>query len=94
MNRNVILFVIDGTMGIVFLASFLTGLLKFTVLLRLSGLEAVVLPSAFISDIHDWSGLLLGVLVFLHLFMNRRWILAMTRKVAGASSGDPVPADD
>lgn len=94
MNRNVILFVIDGTMGIVFLVSFLTGLLKFTLLLRLTGLSSVILPSALISDIHDMSGILLGVLVFLHLFMNRRWILAMTRKVAGISTENTVPAND
>lgn len=94
MDRSRILFAIDLALGSVFLASVLTGLLKFTILLRLSGLSSVVFPSALISDIHDWSGILLGALVFLHLYMNRRWILAMTQTVAGASEEKPAPGND
>jgi hypothetical protein len=70
--------------------SFVTGLLKFTLLLRLIGLNALVLPSARISDIHDWSGILLGFLVFLHLYMNRRWIISMTGKILATTRSDPA----
>ena len=95
MDRNRILYSVDLAMGIVFLLSFFTGLLKFTLLLRVTGLSARILPSALISDIHDWSGILLGVLVFLHLYMHRRWILAMTKKVTGVSAGkDADPVND
>lgn len=90
MDRNKTLFAVDVAMGIVFLVSFLTGLLKFTLLLRLSGLSGIILPSALISDVHDWSGILLGLLVFLHLYLNRRWILA----VAGLSQKNTAIASD
>ena len=71
----------DLAMGIVFGICFVTGLLKFTLLLRLTGLNGLVLPSALISDLHDWSGILLGILVFMHIFANRKWIITTTRQV-------------
>ncbi len=33
------------------------------------------------SDIHDWAGITLCFLVAVHLFLNRAWILSMTRKM-------------
>jgi len=83
MNRNVLKWAVDLAMGIMFVISFVTGLLKFTLLLRLTGLNGLILPSAFISDLHDRSGILLGLFVFIHLFMNRNWIISMTRQVVG-----------
>ncbi len=84
MERKTFLYALDLAMAIAFLVSFLTGLLKFTLLLRVTGLSAAVLPSALISDIHDWSGILLGCLVFFHLYLKRGWIIAMTRKILRA----------
>lgn len=94
MDRNRIVYAVDFALGIVFLVSLLSGLFKFTLLHRLTGLETVVLPSALISDIHDWSGILLGCLVFLHLYLNRRWILAMTKKIVGSSGNGPDPGNE
>ena len=81
MDLQVIRWITDLLMGIVFLVSFCTGLLKFTLLFRVLGLTFVVLPLAAISDIHDRAGLALGCLVLFHLFLNRRWIGAMTKKM-------------
>ncbi len=79
-------------MGTFFLVSFCTGLLKFTLLVRGLGLTFVVLPLAMISDIHDWSGIALGCLVAFHLFMNRRWIALMTKKmIAGTNIVPRLP---
>ena len=60
---------------------FVTGMLKFTLLMRITGLSDIILPSAGISDLHDWSSVLLGLLVFVHLYLNRVEIMAMTKKV-------------
>jgi len=89
MERNILLYAIDCALGILFVISFVTGLLKFTLLLQLTGLNDIVFPSALISTVHDWSGIFLGLLVFLHLYMNRRWILAMTKRIRGISPQDP-----
>jgi hypothetical protein len=68
-------------MGGMFLVSFITGLVKFMILVRVPGLTGIVFPSAIMSTIHDWAGLFLGILVAAHLFLNRAWIMAMTRKI-------------
>jgi hypothetical protein len=83
MDRKILRWSVDLAMGMVFMICFVTGLLKFTLLLRLTGLNGLVLPSALISDLHDWSGLLLGLLVFTHLFLNRGWIISTARQVTG-----------
>ena len=80
---------VDVLLGIDFLICLVTGLLKYTVLLQLTGLNEMILPAAFISDLHDWSGLVLAFLVFVHLILNRRWIIMTTRKMfSGSKPGD------
>jgi len=92
MDMQVVRWITDLLMGISFLVSFCTGLLKFTILMRVLGLTFVVLPLASISDVHDWSGIVLGCLVVFHLFLNRRWIVAMTKKMILRGKGTiPVP---
>jgi hypothetical protein len=86
MDRQVARWCVDLAMGTAFLVCLITGLFKFTLLVRTLGLTDVVLPIALFSVIHDWSGLALGILVAVHLFLNRAWILAMTKKVLGGAN--------
>lgn len=81
MDDSKLNWLVDVVMGIIFFICFITGLLKYTILLQLTGLSEVVLPSAFISNLHDWSGIVLGLVVFIHLYLNRRWIISMTHKI-------------
>ena len=55
--------------------------------MRMLGLTEVVLPLALMSDIHDWSGVLLGIVVVVHVILNRGWILSMTKKMLGGTKG-------
>jgi hypothetical protein len=89
MNNIILKVLVDLALGITFFICFITGLLKYTVLLQVTGLSNVVLPSAFISDLHDWSGIVLGVFVFLHLYLNRQWIITMTRKILANTLSKP-----
>jgi hypothetical protein len=88
MNRQVIKWGLDLAMGVTFLISFVTGMFKFTFFMQVSGLNALVLPIAQMSLIHDWSGFLLGIFVACHLILNRAWIMTMTRKIL---SGEKMP---
>jgi len=81
MNIQVVKWSVDITMGITFLLCGLTGIFKFTVFMRSFGVTGIILPMALMSDLHDWSGVVLWLLVAVHLFLNRAWILSMTRKV-------------
>jgi hypothetical protein len=71
----------DLALCITFLVTFVTGLFKWTLLMRTLGLTGLVFPLALMSDIHDWAGFLLGVFVAVHLFMNRAWIISTTKKM-------------
>jgi cytochrome b subunit of formate dehydrogenase len=81
MDTKILHWSVDLALGVTFAICFVTGLLKFSLLLQATGLNDVVLPSALISDLHDWSGILLGMFVLLHLYLNRTWIIGMTKKV-------------
>jgi len=89
MNRQVVKWCLDLGMGGAFLVSFITGFFKFTFLMRMFGLVDLVLPLALMSDIHDWAGLALGCFVAAHLFLNRMWIITMTRKILTGSALSP-----
>ena len=80
---------VDLLLGITFFVCFVTGLLKYTVLLQLTGLSTIILPAALISDLHDWSGILLGLFVLFHLLLNRRWIISTTKKILAGSRKEP-----
>jgi hypothetical protein len=49
--------------------------------MRTFGLTDIVFPVALMSDIHDWAGVLMGFFVVAHLFMNRAWIISMTKHI-------------
>ncbi|WP_321507208.1 DUF4405 domain-containing protein [uncultured Methanoregula sp.] len=80
-NQQIVRWCVDVALGITFLVSLITGLTKLTVVLRMTGMGQVILPLARISDIHDTAGVLLGLLVFIHLFLNRRWLLVTTKQI-------------
>ena len=76
---------IDLAMGILFAATFITGLFKWTLFMRTFGLTGIILPLALMSDIHDWAGFFLGIVVVIHLCTNRSWIISMTKKIFWSS---------
>lgn len=78
----------DIALGITFLISLITGLTKLTVLMRVSGVGQIVLPLAWISDIHDNAGVLLALLVFIHLFLNRHWLATTTHRIIAGETTD------
>jgi hypothetical protein len=81
MNMQVVKWCVDLAMGILFLFTAVTGILKFTFLLRVPGITDIVLPMALVSVIHDRAGIAMSILVAVHLLLNRAWILSMTRKI-------------
>jgi len=78
---QVIKYCVDLSMGIVFIICFVTGFFKFTALMHILGLSGIVMPLALMSDVHDWTGILLGVLVATHIILNVKWLVSMTRKI-------------
>ncbi|HTW96452.1 MAG TPA: DUF4405 domain-containing protein [Candidatus Methylomirabilis sp.] len=64
-----------------FISLLLTGLLKFPELQIFFGLSAYALPWRTISYLHDWSGVVLGVLIIIHLGLHWRWYVERTKNI-------------
>lgn len=81
LKRNIVLYLIDIFLLILICISFITGLIKFPGLLRSIGFDYLIIPFNTISIIHDWSGLFMGILIFIHLILHWKWIVQMTKKI-------------
>jgi hypothetical protein len=88
MNTQTAKWFIDLCLLIAFLACVITGIIKYTLLMRMLGLTGLVFPFALMSDIHDWTGIALVILVGVHLILNRRWIITMTKRVFTGKMSD------
>ena len=82
MDRTKLNYWIDIGLAISFFICFITGLIKWPGLIKLIG------PSIYqtlnikkVSMLHDWSGLIMGLLVLVHLALHWRWIVAVTKSV-------------
>ena len=73
-------YIVNIGLIISFLAVFVTGIIKFPGLLSSLGIGRGSLPMYGISRVHDWAGLIMGILVFVHLTLEWPWIVAMTKK--------------
>ncbi len=82
MNRAKLNYWIDVGLAISFLISLTTGLIKWPGLIYTIGVPAYkVLHVRNISTIHDWSGLVMGLLVIIHLILHWNWIVSMTKNM-------------
>ena len=82
MNRLKLNYWIDVALAISLFISFSTGLAKWPGIIKIIGVSAyrfLHVPS--ISVWHDWSGLVLGLLVLIHLVLHWNWIVAATKSI-------------
>ncbi|MHA2181637.1 MAG: DUF4405 domain-containing protein, partial [Promethearchaeota archaeon] len=56
-----------------------TGILKYPGLLLEIGQYFQL--SGLFTTIHDWSGVIMGILVLIHLILNWRWLVGFTRRI-------------
>lgn len=61
-------------MLVCFIIMALTGILKSRELLRPLNIPYDKLPMARISTLHDWTGIILVLLIIIHLIFNRAWL--------------------
>jgi len=84
MNRTKLNYWIDVGLAMSFFACFITGLIKWPGLVKMIGVPAYkALHVSGISLVHDWSGIIMGALIFVHLALQWKWIVAVTKKVFG-----------
>jgi|TARA_B100001971_G_C18108446_1_gene492821 hypothetical protein len=81
MEKNTVKYILDVILGIVFLIVVLTGIFKFSGFREFFGIELGYRdpPMPLISLLHDWSGIVMAVIVLIHLILNWDWIVSMTK---------------
>ena len=72
---------INVGLAITFIATLVTGILKFTQILNYAGINPRDLPSYELTLIHDYGGLIMALLVMAHLLLHRKWMRTMTSVV-------------
>ena len=82
MNKAKLNYFVDLLLAVSFLLVVVTGILKFPGWFKLD------LPWRLINNIHDWSGLIMAFLVFVHLILHWKWIVSMTNKIFGRKKND------
>jgi len=81
MEKNIWKYILDVGLGISFLIVALTGIFKFSGFREFFGITLGYRdsPMPLISFFHDWSGVVMAVIVLLHLILNFDWIVSMTK---------------
>jgi hypothetical protein len=69
MNKVKLNYFIDVLLAISFFTCFFTGLVKWL----------GIAQSRNSSALHNWSGLIMGLLIFVHLVLHWGWIVAVTK---------------
>jgi hypothetical protein len=79
-KKSTLKYYIDLGLLFTFATTFITGMIKFTPLTNVFGLNPRTLPMGDISFIHDWGAMTMGFLILGHLLLNWTWITNMTKK--------------
>ena len=81
MEKNIIKYILDVGLGISFLIVTLTGIFKFSGFREFLGISLGYRdpPMPLISAFHDWSGIVMAILVLGHLILNWDWIVGITK---------------
>ncbi|NOQ37276.1 DUF4405 domain-containing protein [archaeon] len=82
MNRTKLNYWIDVGLALSFFICFITGLIKWPGAIKIIGVSAYkALHVPNISMLHDWSGLIMGLLVLIHLVLHWEWIVCVTKSI-------------
>ena len=81
MERKNILYIFNFFLLFFSIAVALTGIIKFPGLLQLLNIDQNSLPLGIYTSVHDWLGLAIVGLSFIHLILHWKWIKAMTESI-------------
>ena len=74
---------LDAFMGVIFAACLLTGLVFFPGLLEALGVKFSAIPVQLLRTVHEWTGLIVGLFVIIHIALHWQWVANVTRSVFG-----------
>jgi hypothetical protein len=77
MNKAKLQYILDAGLAVTFFTTLITGLLKWPGMARAMGISL----TPRISIVHEWSGIIMAALVFVHLILHYEWIVCMTKAI-------------
>ena len=82
MGKKFWMYVVDMGLIISFLGVVITGIIKFRTLLGYFDVSLSFSDAGWglLRTIHDWSGLVMAILVLIHLILNWGWIVETTKE--------------
>ena len=83
MNKAKANYVVDILLSISFILVAVTGILKLKIVMELLGFQWGQPPMPTMSFIHDWSGVIMVILVLIHIALNWKWLVCMTKAMFG-----------
>ncbi len=88
MNKIKLDYWVDVGLTISFFICFISGLIKWPGLVKMIGVSAYkTLSVRNISELHDFSGLIMGLLVVIHLALHWKWMVAVTKSMFTPGKG-------
>lgn len=81
MNKTWANYWIDIGLTIAFITSIITGAIKWPGLIEKFGVSYAQIPYVKITLVHDWSGLIMAILAFVHVILHWDWIVHMTKRL-------------
>ncbi len=83
MNKAKANYIVDVLLCISFLLVAITGILKLKIVMDYLGWNWNTAPVPTLSTIHDWSGVIMTILVVIHIALNWKWLVCMTKAIFG-----------
>jgi len=80
-NKGILNYLIDCGLIITFFLSVITGIIKFPEWTRYFSNVYLLIPASSLSQIHDISGIIMGLLVLCHLVLHGKWMVAKTKSI-------------
>jgi len=81
MNKNSINYIVDWIAFIFFLITFITGIMRFSVVLSFIVINIGPVNVNLLNTIHRWSGVIAGVMILLHLILHWGWVVKNTKNL-------------
>lgn len=81
MEKTNLRYIVDLGLAVFFIGVAVTGIMKWSPVRSALGLVWGTPLMTNISLIHDYSGIAMTLLVLVHLFLNRKWIICETKNL-------------
>ncbi len=79
MKKNTINYIVDWIAFLIFLVTFITGIMRFSAILSFIIINIGPVNVNLLNSIHRWSGVITGIMILIHLILHWRWVKNNTK---------------